>query len=520
MSGDIGKRPLGFRIRKVLRYARLYGWRRTRMKVRAERHMHRRFRTLPSPAEEYLATQRIGFLGCGRFAYSTLAYFLRQRYGKVIAACMDKDIHRAASMARAYGAPLYSDDAQAVIDSDAVELVFIASNHASHADYAIRTLEEGKHVYIEKPPVVNEEQLQALLAAMARSTGKVFLGYNRPLAPMGAEALAALRAESGPGVYNWFVAGMQLDADHWYLQPGEGGRILGNLCHWTDYLWHLFGADAYPIEVIPVRAEKPDEDLAVGYRTACGTIAVITLSATGYAFEGVRERFSAQRGEAATRGFAQQLADQLNRGGDFRAAVRRHSASASARNGGEIGWIPEGSLPPAVVSAVEEAGVGRVTAPIPVPGAVALLKVLETRNIRIEGANTVSVDVLALSVQDRDPIAAVARLDSVLSQGPTCETAEGLAQAAGVTARRGEPRPIASLPEQVRSVVAGMQQGGVSAPVPVQGGAAAFILCQRIEGLSPEERDRVRARMRQERFVRFSNAYLQELRADAVIERR
>ena len=229
---------------------------------------------------------------------------------------------------------------------------------------------------------------------------------------------------------------------------------------------------------------------------------------------------SAQRGEAATRGFAQQLSEQLNRGGDFRAAVRRYSASASARTGGDIGWIPEGSLPPAVISAVEEAGVGRVTAPIPVPGAVALLKVLETRNVQIEGANTVSVDVMALSVQDRDPIAAVARLDRVLSQNPTCETAEGLAEAAGVSARRGEPRPIASLPEQVRSVVAGMQTGGVSAPVPVQGGAAAFILCQRIEGLSPQERDRVRARMRQERFVRFSNAYLQELRADAVIERR
>lgn len=229
---------------------------------------------------------------------------------------------------------------------------------------------------------------------------------------------------------------------------------------------------------------------------------------------------TAQRGEAGTRAFAQQLSDQLNRGGDFGAAVRRHSASASVRNGGEIGWIAEGSLPGPVVSAIEDAGPGGVTAPIPLSGAVALLKLLETRNIRIEGAGTVSVAVMALSVQDRDPIAAVARLDALLAQNPTCETAEAMAQGAGVTARRGEARPIAALPEQVRNAVADLPQGGISAPVPVQGGAAAFLVCERNEGLSPEERERVRARLRQERFVRFSNAFLQELRADAVIEQR
>ena len=28
---------------------------------------------------------------------------------------------------------------------------------------------------------------------------------------------------------SWFIAGHNIDSDHWYFNPKEGGRVLGNL---------------------------------------------------------------------------------------------------------------------------------------------------------------------------------------------------------------------------------------------------------------------------------------------------
>lgn len=228
----------------------------------------------------------------------------------------------------------------------------------------------------------------------------------------------------------------------------------------------------------------------------------------------------AARGEAATQRFAEQLSRDLNAGGNFAAAARRESASPSAPAGGSIGWVSEGALPPTIVAAIEDLRVGGVTRPIPVPGAIVLLKLEEERLVRIDGAGLVEMGIVALSAMDRDPIAAVARLDAVITQAPSCDTVEQVVRGTGVTVARAEPRPLPNYPEQVRGAIANLQQGAISAPVTVQGGAAAFIVCERSEGVSNAARDELRDQMRQDRFVRFSNSYLQELRADAIIERR
>jgi hypothetical protein len=54
----------------------------------------------------------------------------------------------------------------------------------------------------------------------------------------------------------------------------------------------------FPIRVTPVRAEKSDADIAVAFTFGDGSIGVISFSAKGHTFEGVRERFSAHKGNS------------------------------------------------------------------------------------------------------------------------------------------------------------------------------------------------------------------------------
>ncbi len=295
---DYAKQPLTFKARKALRYVRLYGPSRTLVKVRSQYHMARRYEQLPREPAGAAPGKHVGLLGCGKFAYAQIAYFLSKDYGNVLRGAMDVEIARAASLFERYNLDYYTDEAARVIEDPAIDVVFIASNHASHAEYAIAALEQGKHVHIEKPHVVSDDQLRRLCAAMTTASGKVALGFNRPLSRIGCEIHARLASQEGAAMLNWFIAGHEIEADHWYHREEEGGRILGNLCHWTDFVLRLVPPERrYPILITATRAEQADCDIAVTYTFADGTIAAITFSAKGHTFEGVKERFAAHRGD-------------------------------------------------------------------------------------------------------------------------------------------------------------------------------------------------------------------------------
>lgn len=287
-----------WKVNKVARYARLYGVQRTWAKVRAHQHMGRRYSSLPRKPAGSSSGGHVGIIGCGRFAYSTIAYYLKRNYGHVLRACMDIDIHRAASLCEAYGLQYYTDASDEIIGDPDIDLVFIASNHASHADYAIEALKAGKAVHVEKPHCVTGEQLRRLCVALEESQGSIALGFNRPDSRIGALIRDQLAAQEGSAIMNWFIAGHRIDPNHWYSRDEEGGRILGNLCHWTDFVYQMVPSNCrFPIAIAPTRAMKSDSDVAVTYLFGDGSIAALTFSAKGHTFEGVRERFAAHKGD-------------------------------------------------------------------------------------------------------------------------------------------------------------------------------------------------------------------------------
>ncbi len=246
------------------------------------------------------------------------------------------DVHRAASLFAQYHLNYYTDDPARLIADPAVDLVYIASNHASHAEYAIQALERGKSVHIEKPHAVTEDQLLRLCRAMHSSSGRVRLGFNRPYSPFGQAIRAALGSQSGPAMLNWFIAGHELPKDHWYFKDEEGGRVLGNLCHWTDFIYQLVPAEnRLPVVITPTRSRQADCDIAVTYRFGDDTLAVITFSAKGHTFEGVRERFAAHRGNVliSMDDFQELLVENVDRktrkrSGTATTATRRTFAAA------------------------------------------------------------------------------------------------------------------------------------------------------------------------------------------------
>ena len=300
---------LRFKLKKVVRYISLYGLSRTFAKVRGQLHMERSY-TMDGEIWENQSCRKpddrnrfVAIVGCGNFAYSAIAYYLSRHTRRFLRATLDTNSSRSISLCKDYRGYYAISSIEKILDDPAIKLVFIASNHASHAEYAIKCIEAGKHVHIEKPHVVTQDQLDRLLAAQSRHPEvQIFLGFNRPKSRHFLRIQESIQKQSGPIMINWFIAGHEIPADHWYFREEEGGRVLGNLCHWTDLTLQLVGVDnAFPCEVIPASHMGTKSDYCVGLKFADGSVASITFSAKGHTFEGVREVLQAHRGNTLVR---------------------------------------------------------------------------------------------------------------------------------------------------------------------------------------------------------------------------
>lgn len=293
-----GTLPPSQAIAKVWRFVRIYGPGRTWFKVAA------RLRLPMSAGSLRLrrSTPDIGLVGCGQFAFATIGYFLSRRFGARIAACHDIDPARAQSLARALRVGAVCDSAAAVAAVPGLRTLYVASNHASHAEYAGMALARGLDVVVEKPVAVTEGQLAALVAAVRTSKGRVFAGYNRPFAgaTRALRRLVTIEAEGGMTL-QCFVTGHRLAAEHWYRRPDEGTRICGNVGHWLDLAVHLWSWRGLPerldISLTWADDAEPDDNLHVAIRSDRGDLFGVTLTSRSEPFEGIRETISFQHGE-------------------------------------------------------------------------------------------------------------------------------------------------------------------------------------------------------------------------------
>lgn len=127
--------------------------------------------------------------------------------------------------------------------------VLIATRHHLHAPLVVSALAADRHVFVEKPLCLTREELAAIDGAVAESAGSVQVGFNRRFAGASVELRRWLRSTPGPKSVSFRVVPGKLDPHHWYANYAEsGGRVLGEACHFLDYLCFLLEAE--PVRVL------------------------------------------------------------------------------------------------------------------------------------------------------------------------------------------------------------------------------------------------------------------------------
>jgi len=188
----------------------------------------------------------VGFVGAGNYASVHLLPHVRDHARTELVGLCTATGKSARQAADSFGFDYCTTDLQPLLDDDAIDAVFIATRHSTHAEFATRALEAGKHVFVEKPMAVTEEQLNALreaygVAQEKRPTG-LMVGLNRRFAPM-VQDLRAAMAPNGPAQMMYRVNSGSIDTDSWLYRPEEGGGMLvGEMVHFIDLMQHICSA--------------------------------------------------------------------------------------------------------------------------------------------------------------------------------------------------------------------------------------------------------------------------------------
>ncbi len=193
---------------------------------------------------------KIGFVGAGNFAQSYLLPNLPKETVQLQGIAASRPVN-AKAVANKFGFSFGATEAQEVIAAEDLDAVFIATRHDSHARFVIDALNAGKHVFVEKPLAVTPEELQAVREAWEKVSEKkrvaLAVGFNRRFSQPFQDIKRFFMNWQEPMVINYRVNAGFIPKTHWTQDAAQGGRMIGEGCHFIDTMQFLTGA--HPVRV-------------------------------------------------------------------------------------------------------------------------------------------------------------------------------------------------------------------------------------------------------------------------------
>lgn len=192
---------------------------------------------------------------------------------------------RGKSYALRFGAAYCSTDYSQVLADDSVRAVIIASRNQEHASQALAALRAGKHVFVEKPMALTEDECRELAQAERESGRVLTVGFNRRFAPYYRAQKRLLEKRIGPAVLNCRVNSPGISGSYWMADPSIGGAILGEACHFVDLLYWLLDSEPLTVSAFSLPTDRSEpigqNNVAASFHFADGSIANLTYCTVG-----------------------------------------------------------------------------------------------------------------------------------------------------------------------------------------------------------------------------------------------
>lgn len=182
----------------------------------------------------------IGLIGTGNFSKNTLLPFMEKTnrfnfYG--LASTGGVSIAQAGYN---FDFKIKTNDYKKLLSNPDIDLIIIATQHNSHADLIIEALEQGKHVYCEKPIAISLDQLERVKKAYYSSKKSLMIGFNRRYSPIVNQIKRRLEKASPKKIYNYYINSKKSTSKQWIDDLTiSGGRHIGEAIHFIDLIKYI-----------------------------------------------------------------------------------------------------------------------------------------------------------------------------------------------------------------------------------------------------------------------------------------
>lgn len=207
----------------------------------------------------------VGIRGAGQVAYEHANAITNNPHLYLAAVCSRREESARRLAARYQPAPKVYRHYEDMLADGAVDIVSICMPNYMHAREAIQAYAANKHLILEKPAAINEEELQALRSAADKSEARSVVSFVLRWHPMVKNLKALLDRQAIGDIY-------YMEADYWHgIKPSfasyewirkkqyAGGAMITGGCHAADIVRYLSGKAVK--EVFAYRCRKrPDFD--------------------------------------------------------------------------------------------------------------------------------------------------------------------------------------------------------------------------------------------------------------------
>lgn len=185
----------------------------------------------------------VAFIGAGNYASRVLMPAFR-RAGSTLDTVVTSAGVSAVHHGRKNGFASASTDVKEVFDSTLINTIVVGTRHDTHAQLVLECIQNGKHMYVEKPLCLTMDELTEIQSAYSRVEKKPLLmvGFNRRFAPHIQKIKTLLAEITSPISMSITVNAGAIAPEHWTQDKAVGGgRILGECCHFIDLCRYLVG---------------------------------------------------------------------------------------------------------------------------------------------------------------------------------------------------------------------------------------------------------------------------------------
>ena len=228
---------------------------------------------------------RVGLVGAGNLARWEHLPNLKNSPGTRLHAVCSMNGARGKNYAVRFGAAYATTEYEQMLADPEINMILIVSRNQHHASQALGALKAGKHVFLEKPMALTEQECRSLLEAVESSGRKLTVGFNRRFAPDYVAMRRALENRQSPAVINCRVNSPGISGTYWMADPAIGGAILGEACHFVDLFYWLLQSEPTSVAAasLPLGVSEPvgENNIAATFTFEDGSIANLTYCTVG-----------------------------------------------------------------------------------------------------------------------------------------------------------------------------------------------------------------------------------------------